>query len=96
MLLGMLPPPKRKLPVAGGSKPSLAVNKAMGTTSVPRQPEEGIGAFGADSESAESGMMRPPSLSRGKGKASATSKDDEDDGLDLFGLGMSRGLVLNT
>jgi hypothetical protein len=69
-LLGMLPPPKRKLPV-GGSKQSLAVNKSMAN---PRPPTSVPSSSGPDL----GGLSAAELAGLGRGN----NDDDDDDGDD--------------
>lgn len=77
-LLGMLPPPKRKLPVPVVDRAkSLAVNKSMAAKAKPTQ------ADGDDEDEVPSGMLLPSSIARGKAKAAAKAEAGP---VDLFGL----------
>nr|XP_031862087.1 uncharacterized protein CI109_002500 [Kwoniella shandongensis]KAA5529159.1 hypothetical protein CI109_002500 [Kwoniella shandongensis] len=91
MLVGMLPPPKRKLPTASTSTSkasSLAVNKSMATSASSSSSKPivlpssltGSGGDDDDDEDDAVGRMLPPSVKRGLLKK---KKEEE---LDLFGL----------
>ena len=85
-LLGMLPPPKRRLP-AKDPKASLAVNKSMAAKPLPPPGMEDLDLIspakitGDESEEVTGALFKPASVSRGQKKAAGDTL------IDLFGLG---------
>ncbi|ORY27333.1 mitotic checkpoint regulator, MAD2B-interacting-domain-containing protein [Naematelia encephala] len=92
-LVGMLPPPKRKLPASatGRGNSGLVVNKAMATTSkpVPVPPtapvDDGDDDDDDDDTPAKPGMLLPSSIARNQAKSRAAAEPE----IDLFGLSSS-------
>ncbi|KAK4686761.1 hypothetical protein P7C73_g3365, partial [Tremellales sp. Uapishka_1] len=80
-LLGMLPPPKRKLPVSD-AKPTLSVNKSM---AAPRAVKPSAVADDDEGKPPKrAGLLLPSSISRAKAKEREKEVDEPE--LDLFGL----------
>ncbi|WOO82389.1 Pre-mRNA-splicing factor cwf20 [Vanrija pseudolonga] len=78
-LLGMLPPPKRKIATTAPSKSSLAVNKSMAAKPAPvAAPARAPLPADDDSDDEKPALMVPAALKRGANK--------KDEALDLFGL----------
>ncbi|WVQ82929.1 hypothetical protein IAT38_005065 [Cryptococcus sp. DSM 104549] len=84
-LLGMLPPPKRKLPAkasAPSKAASLTVNKSMARTQLPAPPKKAADSDDEDEEDGKvAGGLLPASLARKGAKGKAAEPE-----LDLFGL----------
>ncbi|ORX35020.1 mitotic checkpoint regulator, MAD2B-interacting-domain-containing protein [Kockovaella imperatae] len=94
-LLGMLPPPKRKILPKVEGKSSLSVNKSMAVNRPPPPPgmeDLDLSGFAKEDDgdahgpAPKSGFLLPSSIARGKAKAEKEKEKAPEPVVDLFGL----------